>query len=234
MIILRKSKERGHANHEWLDSYHTFSFSSYLDRRWMGFSSLRVINEDIVEPGMGFSTHPHEDMEIITYILEGELEHKDSMGTGSVIRPGDIQKMSAGSGITHSEFNPSHKNRVHLLQIWVEPNKTGIKPSYEQIHFTEEQKKNKLLLVASSDASEKVVSITQDAHLFASVMDANFSLEHKLDPKRSYWLHLVRGNLHVNGNELVVGDAMGLQQESLLQLRAKDKAEFLLFDLASE
>jgi len=232
MIILRKSNERGQANHGWLKSYHTFSFSDYYDPRHMNFSTLRVINEDWVEPSRGFATHPHNNMEIITYVLEGELEHKDSMGNGSIIRAGDVQKMSAGTGVTHSEANPSSKDPVHLLQIWIMPNKKGIPPAYEQKHFTEEEKKNKLLLIASYNKSENTVSIEQDANLYAGIFDAGFKYEKKLEKNRHHWLHVVKGNLEANGQKLETGDAIGIDQEDNLSIKATRKSELLFFDLA--
>lgn len=238
MITVRRSAERGHADHGWLKSFHTFSFADYYDERHMHFGPLRVINEDWVQPGKGFGTHPHRDMEIITYILEGELEHKDSMGTGSIIRPGDVQKMSAGSGVTHSEFNPSPKNLVHLLQIWIIPDKQGITPRYEQKTFSPEEKRNRLLLVASQDGSsissgKGVVTIEQDAHLYAGLMDKNFVLDRNLDQGRLYWLQIARGRIEVDGKEYGAGDALGLEQESALRLKSLEQdTELLFFDLA--
>lgn len=233
MITTRKSQERGHAEHGWLESYHTFSFADYHDRRHMHFGPLRVINEDFVAPGQGFPTHPHKDMEIITYILDGELEHKDSMGNGSIIRPGDVQKMSAGRGVAHSEFNPSPKNPVHLLQIWIFPDKNGIPPSYEQKTFSKEEKRNRLLLVASQNKAAGVVTIEQDAHLFAGVLDKDFVLNQALDSSRLYWLHIVRGNLDIGGKEYSAGDALGFENEAMLQAKALSQdTEVLLFDMA--
>src|SRR5436190_13165238 len=181
MITIRHRNERGHANHGWLDTYHTFSFDTYHDRHYMGFRSLRVINEDRVAPAKGFGTHPHRDMEIITYVLEGSLEHKDSMGTGSIIRPGEVQRMSAGTGITHSEFNPSKTEAVHLLQIWILPERKGIKPSYEQKQFNREERRGSLRLIASSDGREGSVAINQDARVYAGMLNADQKIDYRLE-----------------------------------------------------
>jgi len=233
MMTLRPSQERGHLNFGWLDTYHTFSFGEYFDPAHRGFRTLRVINEDRVAPGQGFGTHPHADMEIITYILEGELEHRDSMGNGSVIKPGDVQRMSAGTGITHSEFNPSEKKPVHLLQIWIFPDKKEIKPSYEQKHFPDEEKQNRLCLIASSDGREGSVQIHQDALVYASLVDKGNSVQHVLKPGRGAWIHLVRGSVTVNGKSLKAGDAVGVDdEESSVSIVADSQAEILLFDLA--
>jgi redox-sensitive bicupin YhaK (pirin superfamily) len=231
MITLRKAHERGHANHGWLDSYHSFSFADYHDPRYMGFGSLRVINEDVVQPGKGFGTHGHRDMEIITYILEGALEHKDSMGNGSVIRPGDVQRMSAGKGVQHSEFNPSQSDLVHLLQIWIEPNVIGIQPGYEEKHFDAASKRGRLRLIASSDGRDGSVSIHQDAAVYAALIDGGERMTHQLAPQRKAYVHIARGRVSVNGNELGAGDALKASGESALALERGDKAEILLFDL---
>ncbi len=230
MIRLRKAKDRGHANHGWLDSWHTFSFADYHDPRHMGFSVLRVINEDFVAPGQGFPTHPHRDMEIITWILEGALEHKDSLGTGSVIHPGEAQRMSAGTGIRHSEFNHSKSETVHLLQIWILPNRQGVTPSYEQKSIAPAELDNRLRLVASPDGQDGSVTIHQDARLYATRMK-NTDVTHALAPGRRAWLQVVRGELTLNGRKLIAGDGAGIENESRLTLAANGTAEALLFDL---
>ena len=232
MITLRKSDNRGHANHGWLDSFHTFSFAGYYDPREMGFGSLRVIYEDRVQAGMGFGTHPHRDMEIISYVLEGELEHKDSMGTGSVIRPGDVQRMSAGTGVTHSEYNPSKSNPVHFLQIWIEPSRVGVKPSYEQKRIDTEEKKGRLRLVASPDAAEGSVQINQNAWVYASVLDGADAVTHALPAGHKAYLHVARGSVEINGQKLGVGDGAKITGEPELRLANGKAAEVLLFDMA--
>jgi len=232
VITLRKSDNRGHANHGWLDSFHTFSFAGYYDPREMGFGSLRVINEDRVQAGMGFGTHPHRDMEIISYVLEGELEHKDSMGTGSVIRPGDVQRMSAGTGVTHSEYNPSKSNPVHFLQIWIEPSRVGVKPSYEQKRIDTEEKKGRLRLVASPDAAEGSVQINQNAWVYASVLDGADAVTHALPAGHKAYLHVARGSVEINGQKLGVGDGAKITGEPELRLANGKAAEVLLFDMA--
>lgn len=234
MIQVRRAKERGHANHGWLDTYHTFSFADYYDPRFMGFRSLRVINEDWVKPGYGFPTHPHRDMEIITYVLEGSLEHKDSMGTGSVIRPGEVQKMSAGTGVRHSEFNHSDKEPVHLYQIWIMPEKEGIKPMYEQKTIPAEERTGKLRLIASPNGNGNgAVKLYQNAELFTTELGASESVEYQLAPGRYAWVQVARGSVLLNGQELKAGDGAAVAQETALQLAAgKDGAEALLFDLA--
>lgn len=232
MIRVRKSKERGHAQHGWLDSYHTFSFADYYDPQFMGFRDLRVINEDRVEPGQGFGTHPHRDMEIITFVLDGALEHKDSMGNGSMIRPGEIQAMSAGTGVTHSEFNPSSKEPVHLLQIWLQPERKGIKPSYQQKSFTEDERRGKLRLLASGRASDDAAKINQNVDLFTAALPQNEEIEYKLKSGRYAWVQVTRGSLTVNGSPLEAGDGAAVSDEKSLELTAGTPAEFLLFDLA--
>jgi len=231
MFILRKSEQRGHANHGWLDSYHTFSFADYHDPKEMGFGALRVINEDRVEPGQGFGTHGHRDMEIITYILDGALEHKDSMGNGSVIRRGDAQRMSAGRGVRHSEFNPSPTAAVHLLQIWIEPNVTGIQPSYEEKRFSDADKKGRLRLIASPDGRDGSVTIHQDAYLYATLLDKGDAVTHKLAPGRKAYVHVALGALQVSGMPLKAGDGMKISDETSISLAAANGAEVLLFDL---
>ena len=231
MITLRKANERGHADHGWLDSYFSFSFAEYHDPQHMGFSSLRVINEDVVQPGKGFGTHGHRDMEIITYILSGALEHKDSMGNGSVIRVGDVQRMSAGRGVQHSEFNPSQSEVVHLLQIWIEPNVTGIEPGYEEKHFDAASKRGRLRLIASIDGRNGSVTIHQDAAVYAALLDGNERVSHALAPGRKAYVYVARGAVSVNGNELSAGDALKASGESAIVIETGDNAEILLFDL---
>ncbi len=232
MITLRPAAERGHARFGWLDSRHTFSFGEYHDPTHMGFGPLRVINEDRVQPAQGFGTHPHRDMEIISYVLEGALEHKDSIGTGSVIRPGDVQRMSAGTGILHSEFNHSKLDPVHFLQIWLIPQRNGIKPGYEQKRFETADKKGRLRLVASPDGREGSVTVHLDASVYASVLDQGASLSHALASGRKAWLQVARGNLELNGQPLGTGDGAAIRDEAKLTVTAKtDGTEFLLFDM---
>ena len=231
MLQIRHSEERGAANHGWLNSHHSFSFGSYHDPKHMGFGPLLVINEDRVTPGQGFGTHGHRDMEIISYVLDGALEHKDSMGTGSVLHYGDVQRMSAGSGVRHSEFNHSQTDGLHFLQIWIQPNVTGIAPSYEEKHFAPETKQGKLRLVASSDGRQGSVLIHQNASIYASIMKEGDALEHALDEGRTAYVHLIRGSLVVNGTPLKAGDALKLTQEAKVTLANAEDAEFLLFDL---
>jgi hypothetical protein len=232
MITLRKAQDRGHADHGWLNSYHTFSFADYYDPREMGFGPLRVINEDRVQGGMGFGTHGHRDMEIISYVLEGALEHKDSIGTGSVIEPGDVQRMSAGTGVMHSEYNHSPRDLVHFLQIWIEPKVRGVRPSYEQRRFTAEDKKGRLRLVASPDGADGSVHIHQDAWVYASVLDGTDAVAHELAPGRKAYLHLARGAVEVNGQRLSVGDGAKISGETAVRLSNAEHAELLLFDMA--
>ena len=227
MIQIRKAHDRGHANHGWLDSWHTFSFADYHDPRHVHFSVLRVINEDRVIPGEGFPTHPHRDMEIITYVLEGALEHKDSLGTGSVIRPGEIQRMSAGTGIRHSEFNHSQSEPVHFLQIWILPNRQGVQPSYEQKRIGLD---SQLRLLASPDGRDGSVTIHQDACVYAALLNSG-EVTHTLAPGRRAWLQVARGAVNLNGTLLHAGDGASIEQESSLRLAADDSAEVLLFDL---
>jgi redox-sensitive bicupin YhaK (pirin superfamily) len=231
MNALRKSSERGFADHGWLKSFHTFSFAGYHDPRQMGYGALRVINEDRVAPGQGFGKHPHRDMEIISYVLDGELEHKDSMGTGSVIRPGDVQRMSAGTGVFHSEYNPSANNGVHFLQIWIEPDELGVKPSYEQKFFGPEEKRGKLRLLASPDGRDGSVSIHQDACVYAALVDGDEQIVHTLANGRRAYVHVARGNVNVNGRPLGAGDALKVDGESKVTMDHGDQAEVLLFDL---
>ena len=230
MTELRPAAERGHANHGWLDSYHSFSFADYQDPRHMGFGPLRVINEDRVAPGSGFGTHGHRDMEIISYVLEGALAHKDSMGTGSTIVPGDVQRMSAGRGVLHSEYNDDKARTTHFLQIWLEPDVTGIAPSYEQKHFTPEEKRGRLRLIASPDGREGSVSIHQDALLYAGLFDGAESAKYSLEEGRKGYVHVARGTVQVNGHALRAGDALKTDAGRIEIERGKD-AEVLVFDL---
>lgn len=231
MIAVRKAEDRGRSQIGWLDSYHTFSFSDYYDPSHMGFRSLRVINDDTVAPAQGFGTHGHRDMEIITYVLDGALEHSDSLGTGSVIRPGDVQKMSAGSGIRHSEFNHSKTSPVHFLQIWIVPDRGGVKPAYEQINFSREAKLGKLLLVASNEKRDGLIHIQQDARLYVTVLEGNQHVEHTLANGRHGWVHVARGAVHVNGQLLKAGDGAAITAESKIEISAAPEGEVLLFDL---
>ncbi len=232
MITLRRSDERGHANHGWLDSYHTFSFANYYDPQHMGFRTLRVINDDRVAPGAGFGAHSHRDMEIITYVLEGSLEHKDSLGTGAVITPGEAQRMSAGTGITHSEFNHSQTEPVHFLQIWIVPDTRGLKPSYEQRHFPLAEKQGKLRLIAAKDGRDGAVTIHQDVDLYTSVLAAGDLVSHQLEPGRHAWLQVAQGEATLNGYALKVGDGVAVTEAKRLEVSTGTEAEILLFDLA--
>ncbi len=231
MITLRRSQERGHANHGWLDTYHTFSFANYLDPQHMGFSVLRVLNDDTVAPGMGFGTHPHADMEIVSVVLDGALAHRDSMGNSSVIRPGEVQRMSAGTGVRHSEFNPSDTEPVHFFQIWILPNQKGLPPSYEQKTFSEEEKRGKLRLVASPDGRDGSVTVHQDVLLYLTLLGAGDTLTQPLPSGRKAYVHVARGGVVVNGEAMVAGDGAKLVDETKLRLEATDAAEVLLFDL---
>lgn len=231
MLTIRRSRERGHFDHGWLNTYHTFSFDQYYDPRYMGFRSLRVINEDVVAPGRGFPTHGHRDMEIITYILEGALKHEDSMGNGSVIRPGDVQRMTAGTGVRHSEKNPSATDRVHLLQIWILPNAENLNPGYEQKAFSEDERRGVLRLIASGDGRDGSVSLNQDVSLFASLLDAGQQVEQTMDQKRYGWIQVARGSIDVNGEKAAQGDGVVVVGESNLIVKAEEPAEILLFDL---
>jgi len=231
MITLRLAHDRGHARHGWLESYHTFSFADYYDPRHMGFRTLRVINEDRVQPGQGFGTHPHRDMEIISYVLEGALEHKGSLGTGSIIHPGEVQRMSAGAGVTHSEFNPSQVEPVHFLQIWIQPERVGLPPSYEQRGFPAAEKQGKLRLAASRDGAEGSVTIHQAVDLYTSVLAPGEAVTHRLAPGRHAWVQVVRGALTLNDTALAAGDGAAVSEEARLTLTATAQAEVLLFDL---
>ncbi len=228
---LRKSAERGFADHGWLKSYHSFSFAEYYDRRHMGFGPLRVINEDRVAAGMGFGTHGHRDMEIISYVLDGELAHKDSMGNGSSIKPGDVQRMSAGTGVTHSEYNHAKDRTTHFLQIWIQPSVTGIAPSYEEKHFADESKQGRLRLIASPDGRDGSVLIHQDAYVFAGRFDGTERATHAITGGRLGYVHVARGKVSVNGVPLEAGDAAKFNTASELQIDGGASAEVLLFDL---
>jgi len=232
MITLRKANDRGHADHGWLNSWHSFSFADYHDPEHMGFGALRVINEDRIAPGSGFGTHGHRDMEILSYVLEGALAHKDSMGTGSAIVPGDVQRMSAGRGVLHSEYNHSKEGQTHFLQIWIEPNERGIAPGYEQKHFDAAAKRGRLALVASNDAREGSVKIHQDASLYAGLFDGAESAVHALAPGRRAYVHVARGTITVNGQALSTGDALMAEDTEQIALENGAGAEVLLFDLA--
>jgi len=232
VITIRRNEERGGGNFGWLNTRHTFSFDSYYDPRFMGFRSLRVINEDVVAPASGFPTHPHRDMEIITYILEGKLEHKDSLGTGSIILPGDGQRMTAGYGIRHSEFNPSRSDSVHLLQIWILPTEKGLEPSYEQKRFPESEKRGKLRLIASHDGAQGSVTINQDAQLYVSLLSPGQQVSHQFGSKRHEWLQVAKGAVELNGARLYQGDGAAISDEKTLNIKGTEDSEILLFDLA--
>jgi len=232
MITIRKSEDRGHFDLGWLDTYHTFSFDQYYDTAHMHFRSLRVINEDRVQPAHGFPTHSHRDMEIITYILSGALEHRDSMGNGSVIRPGDAQRMTAGAGVSHSESNPSDVEPVHLLQIWILPETNGLPPSYEEKHFSDEQRRDRLRLMASKDGRDGSVKIHQNAQVYATLLDSGKTVVHRLAEDRYAWLQVARGTIRLNEMELKQGDGAAVRRENELRITAHDQAELLLFDLA--
>ena len=232
MITIRKAKDRGHFDFGWLDTYHTFAFGEYYDPEFMGFRSLRVINEDRVAPRTGFPTHGHRDMEIITYVLEGSLNHRDSMGNGSAIRPGEVQRMTAGSGVTHSEQNSSKTDAVHLLQIWILPNATSLRPGYEQKTFTNEEKLGRLRLVASDDGRDGSVTINQDAAIYASVLEPGNEVVHQLGANRNAWIQVARGAITVNGNDLNQGDGAAVNAESAITIAGREESEVLVFDLA--
>ena len=231
MIRLRKADERGHADHGWLKSFHTFSFADYRDPAHTSFRSLRVMNEDWVQPGQGFGMHPHRDMEIITYVLEGALEHKDSMGNGEVLRPGELQRMSAGTGILHSEFNPSAAEAVHLYQIWLFPDRRGHEPSYEQTEFAADEKRGRLRLVASPDGEQGSLTIHQDARVYLSLLEPGQQVTHELRPGRHAWLQVLRGDVDLPGHALAAGDGVAVSEEQALAFRAATPAEVMLFDL---
>jgi redox-sensitive bicupin YhaK (pirin superfamily) len=232
MLTIRKASERGHADHGWLDSHHTFSFADYYDPAHMGFGPLRVINDDRVAGGGGFPPHGHRDMEIISYVIEGALEHKDSMGNGSVIKPGDVQRMSAGTGVRHSEYNASKTEPVHFLQIWIQPRAAGLPAGYEQKFFSEDDKRGVLRLVASPDGAEGSVKIQQDARLYASVLSGEQAVQHTIARGRKGWLHVVTGAVSVNGHALTAGDGLAIEGEEALRVTSASKGEVLLFDMA--
>lgn len=232
MITLRRSDERGHANHGWLDSRFSFSFADYYDPRHMGFRALRVINDDHIAGGGGFPTHPHRDMEIVTYVLAGNLEHRDSMGNGSVMTYGDVQRMSAGTGVRHSEFNHSRADEVHMLQIWIEPDRRGLTPSYEQKSFAEAEKRGALRLLASPDGAHGSVTIHTDTRLYATIVTSGERVTHALAPGRHAWVHLARGEATVNGHALRAGDAVSFTQEPEIVVEGTSRGELLVFDLA--
>jgi redox-sensitive bicupin YhaK (pirin superfamily) len=232
MITIRRSNERGGGDRGWLKTRHTFSFNDYWDEKWMGFRSLRVINEDWIAPDRGFPTHQHRDMEIITYVLSGKLEHKDSLGTGEVILPGDGQRMTAGSGIRHSEFNPSKDETTHMLQIWILPDKHGHEPSYEQKSFLESEKQGKLRLIASNNGADGSVKIRQDAKLFATLLAPGEEVRHELGAKRHAWVQVAKGEVELNGQKLQQGDGAAISDEKELTVKGTKDAEVLLFDLA--
>ena len=232
MITIRQARERGHFEHGWLNTYHTFSFDQYYDPRYMGFRQLRVINEDFVAAGRGFPMHGHRDMEIITYILEGALQHEDSMGNGSVIRPGDVQRMTAGTGVRHSEKNASREERVHLLQIWILPDTVGLEPGYEQKAFTEDERRGQLRLIASNDGRDGSVTVHQDVTVFASILGAGDSVSYDMHQTRYGWIQVARGAINVNGQPVAQGDGAVVMGESSLEIAAEEPSEILLFDLA--
>ncbi len=233
MIQIRKAQDRGHSHIDWLDSYHSFSFGQYYDPDNMSFGYLRVINDDRIKPSMGFGTHPHRDMEIITIMLEGEIAHKDSMGNGSVIKKGDIQKMTAGSGIMHSEFNNSDSNEAHLLQIWITPNKMGLEPGYEQISINDFNNSDEIKLIASgkADNGNGVIKINQDTELFLGRLDKNRKVEFSSDKSNKIWIQLISGQLSINGKELSAGDGAAITETDILNIESKNSSEFLIFEM---
>jgi redox-sensitive bicupin YhaK (pirin superfamily) len=231
MLTVRKAEDRGHANHGWLDTHHTFSFADYHDRRYMGFGPLRVINDDTVAAGGGFPPHGHRDMEIVSYVIAGALEHRDNMGNGSVIKPGDVQRMSAGPGVVHAEYNASKTEPVHFLQIWILPAKPGLPSGYEQKFFGDEEKRGRLRLVASPDGADGSVRVQQDARLFAALLDGGQSVRHTIPAGRKGWLHVVQGTAEVNGHALKAGDGLGVDGEEALTIASAQHGEILLFDM---
>jgi len=232
MIKLRPSQDRGHTKLSWLESRHTFSFGEYYDRKFQGFQQLRVINEDQVQPGKGFETHTHRDMEIISYVLEGTLAHKDSVGTSSLIRAGEVQRMSAGTGIRHSEYNPSKTLRVHFLQLWILPDRRGLEPSYEQRAFLRDEKHGRWRLVASKDGRDGAVTVHQDMEMYITLLDPGEKLNYRLQTDRHAWVQVTRGEVVLNGNRLVQGDGAAVSQEEILETSTMTQAEVLLFDMA--
>ncbi|NIL95278.1 MAG: pirin family protein [Woeseiaceae bacterium] len=232
MIDIIRSDDRGAADHGWLQSRHTFSFADYYNPKMMGFAKLRVVNEDWIEPGQGFGTHPHQDMEIVTYMIDGALEHKDSMGNGSVIRPGELQRMTAGTGVFHSEFNHSNEEQAHLLQIWILPERNGLEPGYEQKLFPSEEKRSRWRLVGSRDGREGSLTIHQDVNLLASELEQGEEISYDFDGRRRGFMQVVRGAIEVDGETLEAGDALATQDQESFAVRAKNPAELLLFDMA--
>lgn len=231
-LTVRKSSDRGYANHGWLESYHSFSFAEYFDRKHMHFSVLRVINDDVIAPGQGFGMHPHRDMEIVTYILQGELQHRDSIGNGSIIRAGDVQRMTAGTGIVHSEANASDSSSVHLLQIWIMPDRLNLEPGYEEKHFSKEQKLNQWCLIAAGDNQGSALKVNQDMQLYATILDTNASLAYLVNDNRSAYLHVARGRIEIDGHKFETGDAIMLNGSAELLIKADAESELLLFDLS--
>ena len=231
MIEIRPSEERGPADHGWLKSKHTFSFADYHNPEMMGFAKLRVVNEDWIEPGTGFGTHPHRDMEIVTYVLDGALEHQDSLGNGSVLRHGDVQRMSAGPGVQHSEFNPSDDEECHLLQIWLLPDRSGHEPTWDEKEFPPAERRDRLCLLASPDGAQGSLPWRQDARLYASTLASVRALDHRLDPERHAWVQVTRGRLDVSGTTLNAGDGAAISDETNLKLEAREDCDFLFFDL---
>ncbi|HEX7481476.1 MAG TPA: pirin family protein [Polyangiales bacterium] len=231
MLTLRRAEDRGHADHGWLDSHHTFSFADYHDPAHMGFRVLRVINDDRVAPGGGFGTHPHRDMEIVSYVLEGALAHKDSMGNASVIRPGDLQRMSAGTGVRHSEYNASPDEPVHFLQVWILPNRTGLPPSYEQKAFAESERRGKLLLVGSPDAAQSCVKLNADVRLYATLLAAGDKVTHVVQPGRHAWIHVATGKASVGGHALQAGDGASTNDPGSVLIEGSELGQVLVFDL---
>ncbi len=231
MITVRHASERGQSRYDWLESYHTFSFAGYHDPRQMGFRDLRVINEDLVQPGEGFGTHSHRDMEIVSWVLGGVLEHKDSLGNGSLIRPGEVQRMTAGTGVTHSEYNHSREEAVRFLQVWILPEQEGLKPSYEQKNFLEADRLNTLRLIASRDGADDSVTVHQDASLYSSILETGRSISHKPEPGRHLWLQLTRGAMTVLGESLAQDDGAAISGEGIVKIRADQRTELLLFDM---
>jgi hypothetical protein len=231
MIAIRKAADRGVGRHGWLTTYHTFSFARYYDPRFMGFRDLRVINEDTVAPGRGFGAHQHENMEIISIVMQGTLAHRDSTGGEGVLRPGEVQRMSAGTGVVHSEFNGSETEPAHFFQIWIEPARQGITPSYEQKLFAEEERRGKLRLLVAPGGTDGALDIHQDARLYSAIVERGQSVEHKLTPGRAAWIQVARGTVEVNGNALSAGDGASIEEEELLRITAAEEAEILLFDL---
>lgn len=231
MLTVRPAAERGHANYGWLDTHHTFSFDTYYDPDHMGFRSLRVINDDTVSPGRGFGTHGHRDMEILTYVLEGALAHKDSMGTGAVLRAGDVQRMTAGTGVTHSEFNGSETEPVHFLQVWILPDAKGLEPSYEERTVSPEEKRGRLQRIASPDDGGDSLLIHQDARVYASILASGETIQHALQPGRAVWIQIARGSVKVNGEPLGRGDGVAITDEPVVTVEGDSESELLLFDL---